>query len=246
MKFIFIFAGVLLFFIPEGKEIVSTVEGQSDYTTQTATIQGKVTLPPASRSSNRRFRGSAYRDRGNATTADAGNSAQSRYGGTIVSAHPTSFEVTDLTTSDSVFIIQENAKFIPSVTPVTVGSTVHFVNNDSFFHNVFSLTPGAKFNIGRRPTGDIYAKEVPPIKWKVVGLGPIDLFCDIHSQMNAVILSLDTPYYTRVGEEGAYEISNLPAGTYELRVYTRNMDLQTQKITVAAEELYEVNFNLMK
>ncbi|MEX0722214.1 MAG: carboxypeptidase regulatory-like domain-containing protein [Balneolaceae bacterium] len=246
MRLLYITIGALLFLITEiDEDKISVVQLlQTDF--QTASISGEVTLPPASASSGRQYRGSAYRSRGSDILTGDEGSVSKRYSSTIISAHPSSYKISNLPTADSVYIIQENAEFIPPVTPVTIGSTVHFVNNDSFYHNVFSLTPGAKFNIGRRPTGDIYSKEVPPTKWKVIGLGPIDLFCDIHSQMNAVILSLDTPYFTRVNEDGSYEIDSLPEGTYELRAYSKNMDLQIQKITVAADEQYEVNFNLVK
>lgn len=246
MKLILLFIGAVLFLYPKEKsdhKITDSFASTQD--SLSANISGKIILPASSGASNRRFRGSAYRNRGSENTTEAQSSKSNSYSRTIISAHPTSFEISILPTSDSVLIVQENAEFIPAVTPVTVGSTVYFVNNDSFYHNVFSLTPGAKFNIGRRPTGDIYAKEVPPTKWKVIGIGPIDLFCDIHSQMSAVILSLDTPYYTRVNDDGSYNLSGLPEGTYDLRAYTKNMNLQSQKITVASNEQYEVNFNFV-
>lgn len=207
-------------------------------------IYGQVQIPPISNVKTRQFRGAAYRNRGGNTTNDKESADVNPFVNTIISAHPTSYEIKDLPTSDSVLIIQRDAEFIPQVSAVTVGSTVKFVNDDAFYHNVFSLTPGAKFNIGRRPTGDVYSKEVPPTKWKVLGLGPIDLFCDIHSQMNAIILSLDTPYFTRVNEDGSYLLEGLLPGTYVLRAYNRNLDLLTRKITVAENESYELDLSL--
>jgi plastocyanin len=211
---------------------------------QTATIEGIVTLPPTSGNAQRRFRGSAYRSRGNSSSASSSNTQENQFENTIVSMHPLSYTIDDLPTQNDVQIVQKDAVFIPNVTPVTVGSTVQFVNDDPFYHNVFSLTPGSKFNIGRRPTGDVYSKEVSPPRWKVSGLGPINLFCDIHTQMNAIILGLDTPYFTRVNEDGTYSISDIPPGTYELRAFNRNTELFQQKITVAADETYSVNINM--
>ncbi|MEQ9266188.1 MAG: carboxypeptidase regulatory-like domain-containing protein [Balneolaceae bacterium] len=245
MRISFTILGALfLSFFIESESPKTHIQQESTSIYRNAVISGTVTLPPASSTSNRRFRGSAYRNRGGNSASEQSGSSSNRFIKTVVSAHPTSYTITDLPISSSVIIGQENAEFIPPITPVTVGSTVQFVNNDSFYHNVFSLTPGAKFNIGRRPTGDVYSKEVPPTKWKVSGLGPIDLFCDIHSQMNAVILSLDTPYFTTVNEDGTYSLGDLPEGTYELRVYNKDFELFTQKITVAESEQYEVNFNL--
>ncbi len=211
---------------------------------EAAQIAGQVTLPSTSTSSTRNFRGSAYRNRGNSSSTSQNNSESNPYVNTIVSVHPLSFSIDNLPISDSVRIVQENAVFTPQVTPVTIGSTVQFVNNDSFYHNVFSLTPGARFNIGRRPTGDVYSKEVPALKWKVSGLGPIDLFCDIHTQMNAIILSLDTPYFTRLEEDGTFTLKNLQPGTYELRVYNRNTELFTQRLTLEESENKELSLTL--
>lgn len=246
MKVFFACIGALILINSNGLSLNSNDD--SDLLHQTivrnASIHGTVTLPPSS-SAGRKFRGSAYRNRGSSSGSSDMPEATNRFLKTIISAHPTSYTIENLPVSDSVQIIQLDAVFIPNVTPVTVGSTVQFINDDPFYHNVFSHTPGAKFNIGRRPTGDVYTKEVPPTKWKVSGLGPIDLFCDIHSQMNAVILSLDTPYFTRVNEDGTFSLTDLPAGTYELRIYNQEFDPVSKKITVADNEDYEVNFNLV-
>ena len=244
MKFLSLVGGALLFFILSLQMNTSNVVAQES-NIGNASISGTVTLPATSSSNSRSFRGAAYRNRGNASASSQNTSESSPFSNTIISAHPVSFTIENLPTLDSVQIVQKNAVFIPQVTPVTVGSTVQFVNSDSFYHNVFSLTPGARFNIGRRQTGDIYSKEVPALKWKVSGLGPIDLFCDIHSQMNAIILSLDTPYFTRVNEDGTYTLNDLPAGTYELRVYNRNTELYTQQVSIDENEQLPLNFNLV-
>jgi len=245
MKFVFLISSTfLLSFFSLGKvdeiksPLISIEINQS-------VVSGKVTLPPTSTATTRRFRGSAYRNRGTTSSTGDEKSQSNPYLNTVVSLHPLSFEIAKLKASDSVQIIQKDARFIPQVTPVTVGSIVQFVNDDSFYHNVFSLTPGAKFNIGRRPTGDVYSKEVPPIRWKVSGLGPIDLFCDIHSQMNAIILSLDTPYFSQLNVDGSFSLSNIPSGTYELRVYNRRFDLYTQEISVTDNEPLDININVL-
>ena len=244
MKFLSLVGGTLLFFVLS-LQISSNKVAARQSSLDNASISGTVTLPATSSANSRRFRGAAYRNRGNSSASSQNTSESSPYPNTIVSAHPISFTIENLPTLDSVQIIQKNAVFIPQVTPVTVGSTVQFVNSDSFYHNVFSLTPGARFNIGRRQTGDVYSKEVPALQWKVSGLGPIDLFCDIHSQMNAIILSLDTPYFTRVNEDGTYTLNALPAGTYELRVYNRNTELYTQRVSIDENEQLPLNLNLV-
>lgn len=243
MKLALLFVGTFILGLASTDNPKESFSTPSSYQTNTSEISGRIILP-TSASSGRKFRGAAYRNRGGSSSSNSKTSTNP-YINTIISAHPISYSIENLPISDSVLISQKDAIFVPQVTPVTVGSTVQFINDDSFYHNVFSLTPGAKFNIGRRPTGDIYSKEVPKTKWKVSGLGPIDLFCDIHSQMNAIILSLDTPYFSRANEDGTYSLDNLPDGTYELRVYNKNTELGIQRIIVSEGEKYEVNFNLI-
>jgi plastocyanin len=104
---------------------------------------------------------------------------------------------------------QENETFIPHVLAITRGSTVDFPNDDPFFHNVFSLSSAASFNLGRYPRG-----KSRPQTFTRAGL--VKVFCDIHSHMSASILVLDHPYFAIPNTEGNYEIRNVPAGQYTI------------------------------
>lgn len=210
-----------------------------------STVTGTVTLPAVT-SVERTYRGRAYRSQRGTSSSASEEVARNPLTDTVISLHPVSFEIQVKPLDEPSMIIQENAVFIPHVTPVIVGSIVEFVNNDTFYHNVFSLTPGAKFNIGRRPTGDVYPKEIPETQWKVEGLGEIQLFCDIHSQMNAVILSLNTPYYTRVNEDGTFEISGLPEGTYELKGYNPSFEVASRQVQVDGENSIHIDLKFSK
>jgi len=207
-------------------------------------VYGTVTLPSTT-VAQRSFRGRAYRSRGNTSTENKSKESSNSNPllDTIISLHPTSYKLDVEPLPKPSIIQQKNAEFIPNVTPVTVGSIVQFLNDDTFYHNVFSLTPGARFNIGRRPTGDVYEKKIPATSWKVEGLGEIQLFCDIHSQMNAVILSLDTPYFTRVNEKGEFSLENIPDGEYELRAYHPRYELDSQTITLKNEQHLSLDIN---
>jgi plastocyanin len=210
---------------------------------QNGGIRGMVELPAVSDRAQNRFRGRVYRNRTNTEPQQQSASTSNPVTDVIISIHPTSYSLNAPPLEEPVQIIQRDATFIPNVTPVTVGSVVQFVNDDSFFHNVFSLTPGARFNIGRRPKGDVYSKEIPKLEWKVAGLGPINLYCDIHSQMSAVILSLDTPYFTRVNADGSYQMADLPDGVYELRAFHPKFDLITKTITIQIGKVLEMNIS---
>jgi hypothetical protein len=116
---------------------------------------------------------------------------------------------------------------------------VEFINYDKFYHNVFSVTPGARFNLGRRPTGTV-------VKHKIERPGEIKLFCDIHAQMNATVLSLDTPYFTRVQPTGTYRVENVPPGNYLVQVYHPDLPDLEEHVTLTTGRTIERNFMLSR
>lgn len=203
--------------------------------TRGITLQGTVVLPPI-RSAPRRARGRAYRSRlSGTTTADLSNARDTRnpFEDVIIAAFPLSFEASTEPLSP-VEIRQNGATFSPHVTPVTVGTVVQFVNDDDFFHNVFSLTPGSKFNIGRRPKGETVERRIDYVT--ISGVGPIEIFCDIHAQMNATILSLDTPYFVRASTAGSYILANLPPGRYRIQAFHPQHGTVDQEMELASTD----------
>lgn len=207
-----------------------------------AVLYGKLVLPADVGTKKRAFRAALYRNRQTPAGRKEGQREKKQQSPTehaIISAHPKSFRAAAQPLAEPVEIEQVEVSFGPRVTPVTVGTTVEFINHDAIYHNVFSLTPGARFNVGRHPTGDIVGKEVEIV-------GKIDLFCDIHPQMHGVILSLDTPFFTRAKADGSYRLEGLPPGTYELRVF--HPDVQPVLVEVELEPGQELvrNFDLVK
>lgn len=156
----------------------------------------------------------------------------------IIVAHPLSFVAT-LKPTPNATITQKAQTFIPHILPITKKSTVYFLNEDQFFHNVYSLTPGAKFNIGRRPPGSPY-----PLEIKKSGI--ITLSCDIHPHMKSYILSLETPYFTRADEAGNYELSGLPDGEYRIAVFYALPNKIEKVIQLKNGEVITMDFDLTK
>lgn len=153
----------------------------------------------------------------------------------IISIHPLDFNAVLNPTQDA-YISQKEQTFLPLVLPVVVGSKVHFLNEDEFFHNVQSYTSKSRFSIGRRAPGISYSQ-------KIKKEGVIHLLCDIHSHMKAVILSLDTPYFTRVDEDGSYEIKGLPDGQYRIQVYHPSCGNLTDEVAISGGETQTINYN---
>jgi plastocyanin len=102
---------------------------------------------------------------------------------------------------------QRNLTFTPHVLVVRVGTTVDFPNNDRVFHNVFSFRDGKRFDLGMYPVG-----ALRHVVFDQPGLSRI--FCNIHPHMAAYVMAVDTPYFARADESGAFTIAAVPAGTY--------------------------------
>ncbi len=134
-------------------------------------------------------------------------------------------------------VIQKNKSFHPHLTVVHVGSVVDFPNRDPFFHNVFSLFDGKRFDLGLYEAG-----ATNSVRFDHEGVSY--LFCNIHPEMSAVVVAVDTPFYGVSDRAGNIAIPNLPDGKYELHVwYERSVpetlkDLtHTVRISVDARDL---------
>ena len=109
-------------------------------------------------------------------------------------------------------ILQIGKRFKPHVMAVERGTEVYFPNLDPFFHNVFSLYEGKRFDLGLYASG-----ETRPVVFNRIGISYI--FCNIHPRMSAIVVTVATPYFGASDEEGAVTINNVPEGHYQLKVW---------------------------
>jgi plastocyanin len=119
---------------------------------------------------------------------------------------------------------QHNLEFLPRVLVVRVGSTVKFPNNDRVFHNVFSFRDGKKFDLGVYPVG-----AVKYVKFDREGVSR--LFCNIHPNMAAYVVSVDSPYFAASDANGAF-VLRAPAGQYSYKVWRAGAPLHEGHVTV--------------
>jgi hypothetical protein len=111
---------------------------------------------------------------------------------------------------------------------VTAGSRVHFPNQDPFRHKVFSNTPGGTFDLGLYPRGTSRATS-----FRRAGVYPI--FCNIHSRMTGLIVTVSTPHYTQAQADGSWTIDSVPPGRYILHAWHERAPERTREIVVAGE-----------
>jgi plastocyanin len=125
---------------------------------------------------------------------------------------------TDLTikpgTGKSFQMVQKDKMFQPHLLVIPTGSLVAFPNRDPFFHNVFSLFNGRRFDLGLYETGTSHS-----VPFNREGVSYI--FCNIHPDMGAVIVSVSTPYFA-VATQTAAQVHHVPPGTYLLKVWAED------------------------
>ena len=121
---------------------------------------------------------------------------------------------------------QRNKSFAPHVLAIPVGSTVDFPNEDLIFHNVFSLSRPAPFDLGLY-RGSVSKNRVfsAPAVYRV--------FCNIHPQMAGIILVVPTPYITETDAMGGYRL-DLPAGRYRITAWSERAEVSVVESVITA------------
>ena len=131
-------------------------------------------------------------------------------------------------------LVQRNKSFDPHVLVVPVGSSVEFPNQDPFFHNVFSLFEGKRFDLGLYEAGSTrnVVFDKPGISY---------IFCNIHSEMSAVVIAVSSPYYGISDVHGRVAIPHVPAGRYTLRIWYEDtlpeaLNNLTREVTISPDD----------
>ena len=128
-------------------------------------------------------------------------------------------------------LVQKNKSFQPSLLVIPAGGKVEFPNHDPFFHNVFSLFEGKRFDLGLYESGTtrFVQFDKPGISF---------IFCNIHAEMSAVVIAVATPYYAISDTHGEVTIPDVPPGRYQLQIFHSAvapdaLRAMTREITVA-------------
>jgi plastocyanin len=139
-------------------------------------------------------------------------------------------------------LVQKNKSFHPSLLVIPVGGKVEFPNRDPFFHNVFSLFDGKRFDLGLYESGSTQF-----VQFEKQGISYI--FCNIHPQMSAVVIALNTPYYAISNWRGEISIGNVVPGRYRMHVFHPSVSADAlqaaeREITVTPGDTFLGTFSL--
>lgn len=146
----------------------------------------------------------------------------------LVPVHPVPRPVPPVRTSYT--LVQKDKQFHPHLLVVPTGSVVRFPNEDPFFHNVFSQFNGKRFDLGLYEAGS--SKNVTFSRE-----GVSYIFCNIHPEMSAVVIALNTPYFSTTDDHGYFRLHDVPAGSYALHVWIEGdtqeqLDTLTHTVTI--------------
>ncbi|HTV59166.1 MAG TPA: carboxypeptidase-like regulatory domain-containing protein [Verrucomicrobiae bacterium] len=157
---------------------------------------------------------------------------------------------------------QKNCRYVPHVMLVPKGGEFDMVSSDPILHNVH-MTGAELYNIPFPIANHV-------VKRTFNRDGVANLKCDAgHVWMNAVVLTVDHPYYAITDARGNFTIKDIPAGTYTIEAWHEGwhvareesvMDVDAnqmvsrpiftepltwdEKVTVAAKETAKVDFTL--
>lgn len=134
-------------------------------------------------------------------------------------------------------VATQRKEFTPDVLVASVGSQVSFPNRDPFNHNVFSRSDEAPFDLGlfgRDQTRSVRLSKP----------GIVRIYCNVHAQMWAVVVVLETPFVARPGADGAFRIANVPPGGYRLRIWHERGGETTREVEIGPGGLADLTLSL--
>jgi plastocyanin len=128
-------------------------------------------------------------------------------------------------------LVQRNKSFEPHILVVQVGSLIQFPNKDPFFHNIFSMYDGKRFDLGLYEAGTSRS-----VRFDRPGVSY--LFCNIHAEMSAVVVVVDTPYLAMSDRAGHLTIPDVPDGRYQMHVWyerslPENLKGMSREVTIS-------------
>lgn len=135
-------------------------------------------------------------------------------------------------------IDQRNCNFEPHVMAVKAGEDVEIINSDSVAHNInASQRIYTLFNI-LQPQKDMKATQ----KFDRPGL--VSIRCNVHDWMEAWVWVFRHPYHQVTGDDGAFKLTDIPPGTYQLAVWQETLGETFQDVEVKAGETTKLDIIL--
>ena len=134
--------------------------------------------------------------------------------------------------ADVKSIDNKGCMFVPHVQSITTYSKMarnylEIINSDPVLHNIHGyLDDVTTFNLAL-PLQD------QKVKKKVKKPGLISIKCDAgHTWMSGYIMVVEHPYHATTGDDGAFELTNVPPGNYKLKAWHEKLGTQVVDVVV--------------
>jgi plastocyanin len=121
----------------------------------------------------------------------------------------------------------QGKRFVPRVVAVEKTAEVDFPNVDAIYHNVFSVSPSNRFDLGLYRSGGSKAKRFDEA-------GVVRVYCNIHPQMVGFVLVVDSDFSAVTGPDGGFRFENVPAGTWQMHAWQEEGGEVVTPVTVRA------------
>lgn len=132
---------------------------------------------------------------------------------------------------------QKGCEFHPMVLVMAPGE-IDILNSDGILHNIHT------FSKKNPPVNRAQPKFKKEIEEKWAQPETVELRCDVHAWMGGWLVVQDNPYYVITDENGAFKLTDVPPGEYEIKVWHEKLGEQTQKVTVPAKGDAKADFSM--
>lgn len=142
-----------------------------------------------------------------------------------------------------IILESSHCRFLPRVSATTVGSTITFRNSDPILHNSQLLQ---RDNLLPIRMNVLQPSKVPDTNKVLTELGIFEVRCNIHPFMHASIVVFDHPYFTVTDGTGEFQLQNIPAGIYKLRLWHENLGVTEKILTIGEDGATDLTIELKK
>ena len=133
---------------------------------------------------------------------------------------------------------QAGCVFSPHLLAVQTDQVIEFRNSDPVVHNVHAQSAlNRTFNVSLSKSGTLTRRyfSKPDV---------VRIRCDIHAWMSAYVAVGANPFQAVTGEDGAFALNGLPAGTYEIEGWHETLGAARRTVTLREGESQSIEISL--
>ena len=136
---------------------------------------------------------------------------------------------------ERVHVTQVDGAFETKILVVEAGTTVEFENKDRVYHQVFSVSPVAKFEFSPTRPGEVRSTAFPKA-------GVAQVYCELHPKELLYVVVVPDRWHARLDSGGEFAFDRLRHGSYLLRAWHPVLGTVTRRVEVPAKEATDLQF----